>query len=220
MDQVIFEQALTRTVGDLTEIIGGLSAPGKMPWVAFSTPADECQVGGALSQIEGTPCFNCYAKKGRYSFQNVKKALARRFEAMSQDGWGEHMAALLSKKAKNVSASKRYFRWFDSGDIQSVRDLEVISGIAEYVPSVSFWLPTQERAYVSKWLRQHGTIPDNLAVRISSTKVGQAQKSQTGLASMVSHTESDCPASEQGGQCLDCRVCWDKDIPLLTYPWH
>ena len=220
MNQEVFKRALTLKVADLTERVGGLSAPGKMPWGSFSTPAWECQVGSRLAEVEGSPCSVCYARKGRYSFKMVQNALRRRFERMAVSHWGEHMAALLFLKAGKIKPKKRYFRWFDSGDIQSVADLETIVDIAKLVPTVSFWLPTQERAYVKTWMDQNGTFPANLAVRISSTKMSQSQRSGTGLASMVSATDYDCPASRQKGQCLNCRKCWDKAIPLVTYSKH
>ena len=38
-----------------------------------------------------------------------------------------------------------HFRWYDSGDVQDIGDLEKISAIATAVPFVQFWLPTQEQ---------------------------------------------------------------------------
>ena len=57
-------------------ITGGLSAPGKMPEGSYNLPASACQTGAKLREMEGTPCWGCYAFKGRYNFPNVKNALS------------------------------------------------------------------------------------------------------------------------------------------------
>ena len=64
------------------EITGGLSKPNKMPGPSINLPAAACQTGQLLAKVEGTPCFGCYAFKGRYNFPNVKDALARRLESL------------------------------------------------------------------------------------------------------------------------------------------
>ena len=96
------------------EITGGLSAPGKMPEGSYNLPARACQTGAKLRQIPGTPCYGCYAFKGRYNFPNVKDALTRRLESLDHPQWVEAMATLVK--------GKKHFRWHDSGDIQSVPD--------------------------------------------------------------------------------------------------
>ena len=50
---------------EANKITGGLSAPGKMPEGSYNLPARACQTGAKLRQIPGTPCFGCYAFKGR-----------------------------------------------------------------------------------------------------------------------------------------------------------
>ena len=52
-------------VKEAQKIVGGLSKPGKMPGPAINLPAGACQTGAKLAQIEGTPCFGCYALKLR-----------------------------------------------------------------------------------------------------------------------------------------------------------
>ena len=69
------------------EITGGLSAPGKMPEGSYNLPASMCQTGAKLREIEGTPCWGCYAFKGRYNFPNVKDALTRRLESIQDPQW-------------------------------------------------------------------------------------------------------------------------------------
>ena len=80
------------------KITGGLSKPGKMPEGSYNIPASACQTGQILAKVEGTPCYKCYAFKGRYNFPNVKDALARRLKSLDHPQWVEAMTTLVKKK--------------------------------------------------------------------------------------------------------------------------
>ena len=87
------------------EITGGLSKPSKMPGPAYNLPAWHCQTGAKLRKIEGTPCFGCYAMKGRYRFTNVRAALERRLESLDHPQWvhghgAAHQGAALVQMAR------------------------------------------------------------------------------------------------------------------------
>ena len=101
-------------VDALSDITGGLSNPRKMPEYAFSTPAIHCKVGSKLRVVEGSVCRKCYAMKGNYVWPNVKKALQRRYDSLYHPMWVTAMTMLIRIKVKER------FRWFDSGDIDSV----------------------------------------------------------------------------------------------------
>ena len=103
---------------DAERITGGLSAPGKMPEGSYNIPASACQTGAKLRLVPDTPCYKCYAFKGRYNFPNVKNALARRLKSLDHPQWVEGMTTLVKKI--------KHFRWHDSGDIQSVAHLKNI----------------------------------------------------------------------------------------------
>ena len=139
------------------EITGGLSAPGKMPEGSYNLPASACQTGAKLREIEGTPCYKCYAFKGRYNFPNVKDALQRRLESLTHPQWVEGMYTLVKKI--------KHFRWHDSGDIQSVKHLINIFEVCKNTPGTMHWLPTQERKYLPL-----GSYPKNLVIRLSNAK--------------------------------------------------
>ena len=99
------------------KITGGLSKPSKMPGYAYNLPAIHCKTGSKLAAIPGTTCHGCYALKGRYRFPNVMDAMMRRLASISRPDWARTMAA-------DINARKsRWFRWHDSGDIQSVKHL-------------------------------------------------------------------------------------------------
>ena len=108
------------------EITGGLSAPGKMPEGSYNLPAVACITGAKLRLIPDTPCYKCYAFKGRYNFPNVKDALARRLESLGHPLWVQAMAVLIK--------GKKFFRWHDSGDLQGPKHLTNIFEVCKRTP--------------------------------------------------------------------------------------
>lgn len=213
MSNANLEFALKLTTKEIEERIETLSKPSKMPGPSWSIPASLCQTGRILAKIEGTPCSKCYACKGRYIFPNVYDAQIARFRAwQSEKLWPELMAARILHMKGTV-----WFRWFDSGDLQSLKMLEDINQVAEYTKGKAYhWLPTQERTIVK------GFVPaDNLTIRVSSTKLGEIQ---TGWANTSSISKDKgcvtCPSYKQENKCQLCRQCWDKDIKNVVYLQH
>ncbi len=100
------------------KITGGLSAPSKMPGPAYNLPAWQCVTGAKLVKVPGSVCHGCYALKGRYRFSNVRMALARRLESLKHPRWVEAMTVLIK--------GEPWFRWHDSGDLQSAWHLKQI----------------------------------------------------------------------------------------------
>ena len=192
---------------EANKITGGLSAPGKMPEGSYNIPATSCQTGAKLRQIEGTPCFECYALKNRYIMPIQAAAMDRRLESLSHPQWVEAMTVLVKKK--------KHFRWHDSGDLQGVAHLKKIFEVCNNTPGTMHWLPTQERRYLPL-----GSYPKNLVIRLSNAK----NNSKPGTAwthwSTVVDSGGDCPASKQGNQCKSCRRCWSRDVKHVTYPKH
>jgi hypothetical protein len=118
-----------------------------------------------------------------------------------------------------------YFRWFDSGDLQSPTMLERITEVARRTPGVRHWLPTREYAIVRYHL-QRNEAPDNLTIRISAPFVDNTAPDILGLpTSTVHHTRGPpgyaCPAYDQRpAQCGTCRACWNPEIKNISYPLH
>ena len=192
------------------EITGGLSAPSKMPGPAFNLPAWACATGAKLAKIPGTPCHGCYALKGRYRFPNVKAALNRRLAKLMDPRWVEAMVTLIDKQP--------WFRWHDSGDLQSAKHLTNIFEVCKRIPDTSHWLPTQERKYLQ--FLDPAVIPPNLIIRLSGSKIdGPAPKSWPWTSSVVTAGRT-CPAPNQQNECKNCRACWDKNISNISYGKH
>lgn len=207
-----------------SQFIGGLSHPSKMPGNAFGFSPNKCMTGSKLRKIPGSVCSDCYACKGMYTFKAVKLAHAKRFRKLQR--------ALLEPdyRSRYIHAFARvinrqrvpYFRWHDAGDLQSVEHLALIVEIARRTPSINHWLPTREYKIVQNYLKLW-TIPQNLNIRLSAHMIGETIPVVTlGCTSsaVASELGYQCPARRQGNQCGDCRACWDKAVPLVTYAHH
>ena len=195
---------------EANEIVGGLSKPGKMPCPSINIPASACVTGSKLAQIEGTTCYGCYALKNRYVMPVQQAAMARRLAALQDSRWVRAMVVLMK--------NRKYFRWHDSGDIQSAWHLKRILEVCKQTPATSHWLPTRE-AQLLQFIDPE-VIPKNLIIRLSATKVNGAASISWPWTSTVSTTTKTCPASDQGGKCRSCRTCWSRDIQNITYAKH
>ena len=192
------------------EITGGLSKPSKMPGPAYNLPAWQCITGAKLQAVSGSVCHGCYALKGRYRFNNVKQALQRRATSLDHPHWVEAMVALIT--------GHKYFRWHDSGDLQSEWHLKQIFEVCKRTPSTKHWMPTREARFLK--LLDPAIIPSNLIIRMSSHMIDQGPVTFWPWTSTVSTKSKTCPAQDQGNQCRDCRACWDRSVSNVTYPKH
>lgn len=213
------QKQLIKTIKQALDIIGGLSAPSKMPCPSYSISAKRCNTGSKLAKIEGTVCHNCYALKGNYIryAKTIDIAHERRYQALSNPQWIEAMSFIINKQ------QLEYFRWHDSGDLQSFQHLLNIVSVADNCPNTQFWIPTKESNLVKQYLDTFGEFPSNLIVRVSATKRDSnppkfQHTSTVHLANNATGTE--CPSFKQAGKCLDCRNCWDKSIPNVSYKYH
>ena len=207
-------------VKEAIEITGGLSNPSKMPGRAYNTSAFDCKRGSRLAEIPGTICSTCYARKGRYVFPKVQRALRNRANAFDHPLFLSAMSLLIKRQSPD------YFRWFDSGDLQSVEQLRIIVKVCEATPNTKHWLPTREYNIVAAYRATYMELfPPNLTVRMSTDKVDQVPGSFTGPYSMVSSRgyidgALNCPAPKQGNECGNCRGCWNPNIDLVSYTEH
>ena len=134
----------------LEKEIGTLSNPSKMPAFAWGISAKKCITGSKLAKIKGTICNKCYALKGHYAFKNVFDAHEIRRKAIEKPEWVDYMAELITQKYKNLDKSRRFHRWFDSGDVQSYSHLMKIFEVCELTPHIKYWLATREYKIVDQ----------------------------------------------------------------------
>ena len=197
---------------DYKSITGSLSKPSKMPGFTYGLPAKECKTGSKLAKIPGTVCHGCYALKGCYVFKVVQAAQYKRLEAIRHPLWAIAMAAQINSK------KSKFFRWHDSGDIQSVKHLLKIFKVCRLTPDVQHWMPTRE-AQILK-LVPTSRVPDNLIIRMSGTKIDGEAPIFWPWTSTVVNEGATCPAPKQDNKCGSCRACWDKSIKNIAYGKH
>lgn len=209
-------------IREYNEAVGGLGLPSKMPGYAYGISAKRCHTGGKLQGVSGSVCEKCYALKGNYRYGSVMGAHEKRWEALQDlKAWRRNMIDLLGSLSPFIPDEERYFRFHDSGDLQSIAHLDSIVRVATDQPEWTFWLPTKEWGIVRKYLQEH-TIPRNLVVRLSVLRIGQGPQGTTQPTSTVSWNDSPhhCPARSQGNECGTCRACWDPKVANVNYPLH
>jgi hypothetical protein len=205
-----------KTKKQAMSIVGGLSEPSKMPCYGLSLPAKSCKVGKRMKDVKGSVCSICYALKGRYSFNMVQNALDRRLKKLWHPRWVDAMV--------HLTKDQKYFRWHDSGDLQSVSHLKRIAKVAENTPNCKHWLPTREYWMVKEFLKTNKK-PKNLIIRFSAMMIDgpapvEMAKRAKVLVSGVSKDAFNCPAVNQNHECKDCRACWDSKVFNITYNQH
>lgn len=197
-----------------------LSKTSKLGTKSWSLQAlDTCPGSRSDSGALVPACSGCYATAGTYHFPDVKKVRADNKEDWKRADFVSDFIAALKKQT--------HFRWFDSGDMYSVKLAEKILEIMVATPDTKHWLPT--RMYKFKKfgdiLAKMKALP-NVMVRYSSDEIdGTYTKGVHGSTILPNAEYADenthiCSAPSQGGKCLNCRACYDKDIPVIGYLAH
>lgn len=197
-----------------------LSNTSKLGCKSISLNAKNCKTGSKLAKKKGSVCFGCYALKGCYQFPVVQDAMARRMDFFNHKDFIPIMIWLLSKKD--------FFRWFDSGDVQSVIMALNILEICKETPKTKHWIPSKEykiwREAIKIWLNIHKKLPDNVCLRMSSPNIDQEPLKGFENTSTVHKDKKafglECIAYKQDGKCLDCKACFNKKVKNVSYPLH
>ena len=163
-------------------------------------------------------CSGCYATQGNYRYPNVKEPRNFNKRDWQRDSWVDDMVKLLD--------NERYFRWFDSGDIYSVKLAWKIYKVMELTPWVKHWLPTRMYKF-SKFLPVFDMMKrlPNVMVRFSSDSIVGEFDSVHGSTIIPANMKTPlgvekCQAFMNNGKCNNCRKCWSKDIPVIAYVAH
>ena len=220
MQQSIMLTGKITTLKAAQSIAGSLGKPSKMPGYAYGISASLCKTGQKLAKLEGSVCSDCYACKANYKYPSVVSAHNKRLSNLATQAWIDAMVFMIRKTGDT------YFRWHDSGDLQSSGHLKAIVQIAHALPNVNFWLPTKEKKILAVAKAAGLEIPSNLTIRLSAAMVDsdKVNKELTGNVSLVQDKAQlsgfHCKAPEQNGKCEDCRACWSKDIETIVYFKH
>lgn len=213
-------------------VAGSCTKTSKMPCPSYSLPTEACHTGFKMAKIKGSICSSCYAEKGFYKVyeNNVKPAQFARLDAVQQamendedaSAWISAMVALIGKN--------EYFRWHDSGDLQSMEHLRLIAAVCEATPHTKHWIPTREYSIVKQFIDAGHKIPGNLVVRLSAMFVDKpviVPKSLQGIDGIMTSevhqhskpTAFECVAPKQQNTCGSCRVCFNRDSNV-SYTFH
>jgi len=196
-----------------------LSNTSKLDAKSWSLEALETCPGArsAMGELVAA-CQGCYARGGNYRFKNVKAPRQFNKQDWRRDSWVNDMVATLD--------NERYFRWFDSGDMYSLRLALKIYEVMEQTPWVKHWLPTRMHKFAKfqNVIERMKALP-NVAVRASSDSVTGEYESQHGSTILPDDSNipagvSICEAYKNNGKCNGCRKCWDKSIPVIGYVAH
>ena len=202
-----------------TVISHSLSETTAMPCRSYGLPIAACKVGSILAGIEGTICSECYAGKNCYTlFPAVLHAQHKRLESLDDPLWVDALVAQIG--------SDPFFRWHDSGDLQSLHHLNRIVEVCMRTPNTMHWLPTREKLIVEQGLYKYGPLPDNLVVRMSAVYFDAKANPIKGIdTTSGSHKDQpplgfECRKPYQNNTCGDCRACWDKEVKHISYAAH
>lgn len=201
----------------------GLSKTSKMPSFSFNLSALACKTGAKLVEVIGSVCEGCYALGGNYQRYKLPQKMLHKTERIQNPLWAEALVKLI--KNQGNTKDKGYFRWHDSGDLQSIEHLRKIVEVCEMTPDVMHWLPTREYKIVKSYLVNYGEFPSNLVVRLSAHMVDQKPPSINNLNTSTVHKNgeaigTECEAYKNNNECGDCRLCWDPKEKNISYKYH
>ena len=201
----------------------GLSMTSKMPSFSFNLSALACKTGAKLVEVIGSVCEGCYALGGNYQRYKLPQKMLHKTERIKNPLWVDALVKLI--KNQGSTKDKGYFRWHDSGDVQSIEHLRKIVEVCEMTPDVMHWLPTREYKIVKSYLINFGELPKNLVVRLSAHMIDQRPPSIDNLNTSTVHKNkeaigTECGAYKNNNECGDCRLCWDPKEKNISYKYH
>ena len=196
-----------------------LSKASKMPCRSWSLEAlTTCPASKQSNGELVDACKGCYATTGNYRFPNVKAPRLENQKDWKRSEWVADMVQQLD--------NDRYFRWFDSGDMYSLRLAVKIYEVMKLTPWVKHWIPTRMHKFAKfKTIIEHMKALPNVSVRLSSDSVTGEYEAHHGSTiipegNTIPKGVAACHAYENNGKCGTCRKCWDKSIPVIGYIAH
>ena len=215
-----------KTLKQARNITGGISNKNrKMPFYSYGLSVKNCITGSKLSSVKGSTCSICYAKRNFYNTYAVKTSHKKRLKGIKHPYFVKAMTYEINHLTKNQT-QKKYFRWHDSGDLQSIKHLLKLTKIALSLPKIKFWLPTNERKFIRTYLKYKKVFPFNFSERISSIFIDQepTKKHDFNTSSTFKNIKpvnsKICYSFKRHNQCGNCRACWSKNIHNIAYKAH
>ena len=160
------------------------------------------------------PCVRdggCYACKGRWMFENVKKSLLENLRVYNENP--EQFFNVIDIKLQLVPY--RYFRWHSSGDIVDERYLQGMVDLAKKHKNTKFLCFTKKFELVNNYLFKH-KVPKNLVIVFSNWKDFQCDNPHNLPCTYVEFKKDNGYIPENAvvcnGSCEKCTLdgggCW------------
>ena len=173
---------------------------------SFSLPAGSSCPGSKGAEV----CGSCYAKSGFYHIPVVKNVREHNKEVYKQEDF-------VSKMIKIIGSDK-YFRFFDSGDIETPLLAAKLYDICKACPNTQFWIPTRSDmvSSIQPGVSALASLP-NVALRLSANNIGLSKPERAGVSSYVIPVSDIpragslgihvCPATTPGTLQKSCDTC-------------
>ena len=190
------------------------------PVKSFSLPAGTSCPGAKDAEV----CGSCYAKSGFYHMPVVKNVREHNRIAYHKDSFVDDMVKIIG--------TDKWFRYFDSGDIETPELGEKIYQIAKRCPTTSIWIPSRSDKVksIAPSIKKLQSLP-NVSMRLSADNIGLSKPERPGVNSYVINVSDIpeahkrgilvCPATTPGTtqkSCDTCTACY-SDVPV-AYVLH
>lgn len=175
---------------------------------------------------ENTPCAHlCYARKGVFCYEKVKKAHLQNYLAYHEDNqkFFNDINAVLNDDV----IIYKYFRWHMAGDIIDMNYLYGMVKVAKANPKTKFMAFTKKFELVNMYLAVN-KLPKNLVIVFSAwdknfeipnphkLPVSYIDFKKKKLNPTIPHTSKKC-----SGDCTTCKICWNlKNGESVVFKQH
>lgn len=197
-----------------------ISKTSKLGCLSWSLQAlDTCPGSKSRDGTLVPACSGCYATTGNYRYPNVIAPREHNRTDWERDEWADDMVAAIAKET--------HFRWFDSGDMYSVKLARKMLAVMRRTPWCKHWLPTRMHKFTKfqAIIRDMQALP-NVMVRPSSDDIDGTFTAGVHGSTIIPNADDAptgvtvCGAYSRDGKCGPCRACWDKTVAVIAYPAH
>ena len=154
------------------------------------------------------PCFKgCYARKGNWTFTNVKNSLESNLEAYKSN------PDLFFESVAIQTALVRFCRWHSSGDIVDMQYFEGMCKVARKNKETHYLCFTKKYEIINEFLSKGKRIPKNLSIVFSAWDNWIPENPYDLPMTYVYGKEFNNKlipkdAIPCGGKCETCQACW------------
>lgn len=173
------------------------------------------------------PCHKyCYAKKGTFTYSNVKKSHQDNLDLYKSDP--ETYFNDIIDYLNNQDITFKYFRYHSSGDIVDAPYFEGMIKVAMLCPNTRFLCFTKKFNIINDFLKKGGIIPQNLSIVFSGWskhfKIDNPYNLPTTIIDFRNkedNAESVKDATPCGADCSSCKACWYlKKGEIIAFKQH